>query len=475
MKNLRIVMTCLVVILLGSTGLADVPSLINYQGVLTDPATGDLLDGTYEMDFSIYGGAEGGTALWTETQSVDVEMGEFSVLLGSVNPVTSAVFSADERYLGIAVGGDSEMTPRKVLACVPYSFVSDRTQQVDWSDIDNVPAGFADGVDDAGGTAADDAGREGVVGTLYEGSSSLEERYLRIFNYNSYDNSGWPGDPWYPDYKYGDSSPIDIYFGPNEVPAVKVQALGPGPVMTLATHAGHALKISGTDNPLLKMWCGDPTAEEPEDKGFMMELHSDFPGKNSGINVYNNVAGYCFKGQTYEGTAVEGKSDVGIGIHGISSSGTGDPPSIGVKGEGVHYGGYFVGTAGGAAGARFQGSPAAIFDGDIKLNGDISREYSAGSYSMATPIAYATIHQNGSVNEGTPNVSSTWSEINDRYEITIAGENYGFRDYVTVVTPATSAPYLARTGSVGGRLLIYIYNLSGDMVQSDFHFVIFKP
>ena len=154
MKIGRIVIICFAVLFV-SAGLADVPSVINYQGVLTDPSTGNLINGTYEMVFSIYSQSSGGSALWTETQNVDVEDGEFSVLLGSVSPVASTVFSGDERYLGIAVGGDSEMEPRKRLACVPYAFVSDKTQQVDWSDIDNMPAGFADGVDDAGGTAVD--------------------------------------------------------------------------------------------------------------------------------------------------------------------------------------------------------------------------------------------------------------------------------------------------------------------------------
>ena len=98
-----------------------VPSMMNYQGVLSDPTTGDPVpDGDYEIRFALYDVASGGTALWTETQTVPVENGLFSVLLGSVNPLSPGDFTG-ATYLGVKVGADAEMTPRLQIVSVPYA------------------------------------------------------------------------------------------------------------------------------------------------------------------------------------------------------------------------------------------------------------------------------------------------------------------------------------------------------------------
>jgi len=97
---------------------ADVPQRINYQGYLTDSG-GNPVNGSVDIVFSIYDVAAGGTAIWTETQTVVVNKGLFNVQLGSVTPLPS--FSGSPRYLGIKVGTDPEMTPRQMLASAPYA------------------------------------------------------------------------------------------------------------------------------------------------------------------------------------------------------------------------------------------------------------------------------------------------------------------------------------------------------------------
>lgn len=52
--------------------------------------------------------------------------GRFNVLLGSVNPVSASVFSEPDRYLGIKVERDAEMTPRSRLASVPYTMNAEK-------------------------------------------------------------------------------------------------------------------------------------------------------------------------------------------------------------------------------------------------------------------------------------------------------------------------------------------------------------
>ncbi len=114
-----------------TTSHSQVPQLINYQGILTEPATGNPLSGTFSMVFSIYSVPTGGTALFAETQSVTATNGLFNVLLGNVTPLPFTVFSGGDRFLGIKVGNDAEMTPRKRMVSVGYSFMSDNADKVD--------------------------------------------------------------------------------------------------------------------------------------------------------------------------------------------------------------------------------------------------------------------------------------------------------------------------------------------------------
>jgi hypothetical protein len=101
---------------------ADVPGLISYQGTLTDDA-GIALDTTVSVTFTIYDADVGGSVLWTETQpSVGVTDGLFNVLLGEVNSLTASVFSGPDRWLGVQVGGDPELTPRQRIGTVAYAF-----------------------------------------------------------------------------------------------------------------------------------------------------------------------------------------------------------------------------------------------------------------------------------------------------------------------------------------------------------------
>lgn len=89
-------------------------------------------------------------------------------------------------------------------------------------------------------------------------------------------------------------------------------------------------------------------------------------------------------------------------------------------------------------------------------------------------VAYANINSDGTFISGTSNVSSSWNPSSARYEITISGESYIYFDYVTVVTPS-GGPYIARTGSVSGDLLVIFYDLGGNPAQVGFQFVTYKP
>ncbi len=135
----------------GAQVVAPVPSVINYQGRVTDGAGVPIggVSGTTnrKIIFRIYDAATGGTRLWTEEQTVTIAAGEFSVLLGSgINatgtaagesrPSLEAVFSSiasspgGARFLEIMVdegggtidGSDVPISPRQQLTTTAYSF-----------------------------------------------------------------------------------------------------------------------------------------------------------------------------------------------------------------------------------------------------------------------------------------------------------------------------------------------------------------
>ncbi|MBU6389678.1 hypothetical protein KGQ71_04155 [Patescibacteria group bacterium] len=122
----------LVVISLGillDNGAAHASSerLLPFSAPLHSAATNlPVPDGNYTLTFRIYSVATDGTALWSETQTLAVTNGLVVADLGSVTPFPDSFnFSDGPYYLGITVGSDDEMTPRKRIGEVPMAFNAD--------------------------------------------------------------------------------------------------------------------------------------------------------------------------------------------------------------------------------------------------------------------------------------------------------------------------------------------------------------
>jgi hypothetical protein len=107
-----------------SAATAAVPLTISYQGILRDAGGTIVPDGNYNLTFRIYAVASGGSALWTEPQTLAVQDGVFNAVLGSVTALTLDFNSP--YWLGVAVQADPELTPRIALAAAPYSLNADR-------------------------------------------------------------------------------------------------------------------------------------------------------------------------------------------------------------------------------------------------------------------------------------------------------------------------------------------------------------
>jgi hypothetical protein len=197
----------------------------------------------------------------------------------------------------------------------------------------------------------------------------------------------------------------------------------------------------------------------------------------SGRGVYGYAT--ADSGTTYGVYGISNSPD-GYGVYGtapttgtvgIATAASGE--TYGVYGESESpsgYGGYF----------KSSGGTALYAAGDARITGDLTVDGSliGGEHTHSTlPIAYGFVRSDGSLASGTQNVSSAWNTTLERYEITISGYNYYYTSYSTVVTlgGTCSQPCAVRTGSVGGKLLVYIYDKNGTNVQCHFQFVTFKP
>jgi hypothetical protein len=120
----------------------EVPSVVSYQGLITDPDTGDpVTDGIYNMRFGIYNAAVVGAQMWEEPLTpavipVQVSGGVFTVLLGSIIPLSPGVLIGGDAYLEVEVNGET-LAPRQMMASVPYAMVAETLLGNTLADLDN--------------------------------------------------------------------------------------------------------------------------------------------------------------------------------------------------------------------------------------------------------------------------------------------------------------------------------------------------
>jgi len=118
---------------IGGSASAAAPALMNYQGRLTD-LSGAPMDTTVSITFAVYNDSVTATPRWSETHdSVAVHDGLFHVLLGSVQMLDYSLFDSLTLWLGVKVGGDTEISPRTRIVSVAFA------QRV--STIDNTSGG----------------------------------------------------------------------------------------------------------------------------------------------------------------------------------------------------------------------------------------------------------------------------------------------------------------------------------------------
>lgn len=106
-----------------STTFIRSPGAIPIQGRLTN-ASGIPLNGTYTMVFTLYDADIGGTAVCSQSHSVNVTKGLFNSYLDGCYYQGSSFpnfLFGQKLWMGVKVGSDPEMTPRQVILPVPYA------------------------------------------------------------------------------------------------------------------------------------------------------------------------------------------------------------------------------------------------------------------------------------------------------------------------------------------------------------------
>lgn len=102
---------------------------ISLQGFLKDANGKAVADGQQNITFKLYTQEAGGTAEWTEDQTINVFGGVYSTHLGKTIPLDNLNWGAATYYVGVTVQG-TELVPRTELTFAPYSLGSPKAQEV---------------------------------------------------------------------------------------------------------------------------------------------------------------------------------------------------------------------------------------------------------------------------------------------------------------------------------------------------------
>lgn len=117
----------ILVVLLACSVMAAVPQTIVYQGRLTTGTGEPVADGLYHIRIRIYDAPTGGLIIWDNgPRSILVTGGLFTYHLGDSVALPPELFDGTERWLGIRVESDDEISPRVKLASVAYAYRAHR-------------------------------------------------------------------------------------------------------------------------------------------------------------------------------------------------------------------------------------------------------------------------------------------------------------------------------------------------------------
>ncbi len=157
-----------------------VPLQLTQQGRLLD-GSGASVTGVHTLTFRIYDDSTTGTLLWSESLGVQFNNGYYATILGTVqsNPLDSETLLNYPVYLEVQLDANAPMSPRQAINSAPYAQIAGIAESVMggsvdadtvsiqgspvidgtgtwvgqpvtplWDDVQGIPSGFADEVDD---------------------------------------------------------------------------------------------------------------------------------------------------------------------------------------------------------------------------------------------------------------------------------------------------------------------------------------
>jgi len=96
--------------------------LFNYQGELRNASGSAITNSAMPMSFRLFATLSGGSACWTENRTVNVQNGQFNVVLGQVTAIPYSCV-AEAAYLELVINGET-LTPREMLTSVATAVVA---------------------------------------------------------------------------------------------------------------------------------------------------------------------------------------------------------------------------------------------------------------------------------------------------------------------------------------------------------------
>lgn len=99
----------------------------------------------------------------------------------------------------------------------------------------------------------------------------------------------------------------------------------------------------------------------------------------------------------------------------------------------------------------------------------------AGPQGLAGPnsiVALGTVDEQENLHNSYGVTSVTWNTSYGWWEIKLTGIDYFYLDYLTVVTPFDG---FANASSVGGKLVIRIYDEAGNHMRTGCNFIVISP
>ena len=100
-----------------------------------------------------------------------------------------------------------------------------------------------------------------------------------------------------------------------------------------------------------------------------------------------------------------------------------------------------------------------------------------GAYGSSIPLAFVSVSIDGTKQSGTSNVKTAYNKATKRYEITINGVNFNRLQHTAIATMSgwNGKPLFINTDDApGGKLLVDLRDMNGNLGQADFQVVVFK-